>query len=415
MQPPAGPPLPPPHPGRGGGGPPCGGGGGGARATGGGALGLTTVDLRVPDIDPMDSLRVRVLGPDGLPVPDAKLEYGCRGSESSDTMGVGAVPGPDGFYLVEHYAKGASSPGGGWHYWADLGDGPFTWFVQAASPRYGAVTADYDPSVDREVTLRFAAPALLRVQIPGFEANPRRDRAVLELSWEGEGDRPDLDGTLDAAGVARFPPLSPGTYELSLHLAKGSDAESRRQAGWAGTTVARVPLTLPSGETTVSVGLPAYSDLTVTFDGDAPGLQFIGPEGVPDRWEDGEEENGTVVFRDQPEGRYRLWDPRRGAMRVDLPASGPVAFVPTPFDSLLLEVTGEGYFREIGLRSGDLVVRIEGAELRDKDSMTKAMAAAMVRGTALLTIQRGASTFEVTVDVRKFMEDEGSDLEPWVR
>ncbi len=379
--------------------------------------GLAPVALRVSDIDPMDWIRVRVLDPDGLPMPDVHLECGCRGSEWSDTVKVGTVPGADGFFHVEHYAKGASVRGGGWTYSMDIGDGPFTYFVRATRARFGTSSATYDPAIDREVTLRFAAPALLRVQVPGFAANPHRDRAVLDLSWEGEDHRPDQEGTIDATGLARYPPASPGRYELTLRLAAGSNPEDRRTAGWTGMTVARIPLALPSGETTVSVPLPVYSDLTVTFEGDAPRLQRLGPDGVPAREEAGrtEEGAGAVTFRDLPEGRYRLRDVRRGAMWVDLPMSGPLAFQPNPFNSFLLEVTGAGYVRDLGLRTGDLVVMIEGLEFKDRASMEKALATALLRGTARLTIQRDRAVFDVSADVRKFQEDKGSGYELWVR
>ncbi len=382
--------------------------------------GLTPVDLRIPDIDPMDAIRVRVLDPEGQPMHEVQLECGCRGSEGSDTVKVGTLPGADGTFQVEHFAKGASIFGGGYaSYWRDIGEGPLAYFVQATSARYGIATTTYDPAKDREVTVRFAAPALLRVLIPGFAANPRRDRAVLEMEWAGEEDEkeqhPDLKAPIDVSGVARFPPAVPGSYAVVLRLAAGSDPKDLETAGWTGTKVAMVPVTLPSGETTVTVAFPVYSDLTVTYDGDTPRLQRMGADGVTDTEEAGTVENGAVVFRNVPEGRFRLYDTRRGAMWVDLPMPGPIAFQPIPFNALRFEVTGEGHARDLGLKTGDLIVRIEGLEFGDPGSMQKAIGAAMVKGTAKLTIKREGTTFDLTAEIRKLMEDKGSDVEPWVQ
>jgi protocatechuate 3,4-dioxygenase beta subunit len=384
------------------------------------ATGLERVELRIPEADATDWVRVRVLDPVGSPLRDALVEAGLAGSEGSDTVPASLVPEKDGSYRIEHYAKGAPVRGEGFHSYvgiSDVGPGPYSWFVRATSPRFGVAVATYDPGTDREVTLRFAAPALLRVAVTGFAGNPRRSRALLFLEWEGSSPdmRDRMSCSIDADGRGSFPPTAPGKYSLELRLAEDGAAEDAEVSYWSTEEVSKSSLTLPSGETEASVHLPLYCDLTVTFEGEAPGLERIGTDGVPGREEDGDATDGKVTFRDLPEGRYRLIDHRRGAMWLDLPMSGPVSFQPAPFDSLFVKVTGEGYLRGLGLRTGDLIVAIDGVELRDREAMRKALGAALVHGTARLSVLRAGTTFDVSGDIQMLGEDAGSEVQPWVR
>ncbi|MCK6481880.1 MAG: hypothetical protein L6R43_17555 [Planctomycetes bacterium] len=382
------------------------------------AEGLAVAELRVPDIDPMDTVRVRVLDPAGRPLPGAVLESGCRRSVESVAVRVEAAPEPDGSLVVEHYETGAPVRGGSYSYGRPRGPGPMAWFLRATSPLHGTVSADYDPARDREVTLRFAAPAHLRVHLSGYVGHPHRDRVVLGMEGTGERkeDRPWRVAVVDEEGTAAFPPTAPGEYELRLLLAEDGGWVSRERALWRGTKAEVRSLVLPSGETEVTVHLAAFSDLVVTFEEGEPLLQPLGPDGLP-----GDEESGTpagegrVSFGLRPEGRYRLFDRDRGAMIVDLPAAGPVAFRPKPFDCMLLLVTGEGYLSGLGLRSGDLVVGVEGEPFADREGMRRALLQAAAKGTARFTILRGGAAFEVTAEVRRFMEDDACDATPWVK
>jgi hypothetical protein len=382
--------------------------------------GLVTQELRVPDAGPRDWVTVWVRAPDGTPIRDATIECGCRGSEGNGEQKLDIKAEADGSYRVEHYEKDAPSFSSSWSFGGnDLGPGARAYFVRATSERYGTEEATYDPVKDLEVIVQLIAPAILRATIPGYAASPDRGRAILTLEAkdEGGGGRgSDQDAQIDAAGTAKFPPVKPGRYEVVLRLARSEGRNELQSARWNGAEVARIPLTLAPGETSVTVPLQTLADLTVTFEGDAPDLKRVGADGVPrhlrgNRGEGGEHES---VFKDLAAGRYLLAD-RAGEMWVDVPASGPIAFRPNPFNAYFLEVTDKGYVRDLGLKTGDLVVAIDGVEFKDKKGMDAALAGAMTRESAKITIQRDGVRFDVTADPRKFEGDDGSFYQPLAR
>ena len=387
--------------------------------------GLVTKELLVPDGDLRDWIRVWVRGPDGSPVRDVSLECGCRSGEGNGSADLNTVPEADGSFRVEHFEQDSPSRGNGWSFGGNsLGAEGRTYFVKATSAKYGSAEATYDPATDRETTIQFVAPALLRVTVPGLGAGADRSRASLSLEAVGEegGGRGrnrggNLDGEIDASGVATFPPATPGAYEVVLRLAPTGGREAMRFGRWNSTEVARVPVTLGAGETTISVPLPSLSNLTVTFEGEAPELQRVSADGAgrSGRAVRGAEKEGEITFHDIAAGRYRLVDDRRGEMLVDVPTAGTVAFRPRPYDAFHIEIIGKGYLAELGLRTGDLVISIDGAEFRDRATLDAAMAVSKTRETSKFTILRDGATFDVTADGKRFEEDKGSYYRPWTR
>ena len=97
------------------------------------------------------------------------------------------------------------------------------------------------------------------------------------------------------------------------------------------------------------------------------------------------------------------------------PRGTRVSFAPRPFNAYHLEVTERGYLHDLGLKTGDLVVAIDGAEFKDLAGMTAALNAAKTRETSKFTILRGAQTFDLTADGTKFEEDDGSYYSPRAR
>lgn len=382
---------------------------------------LATQEFRIPG-EVRDWIRVWVRGPDGAAVDDAEIECGCRGSEGNGTGEVEVAPEPDGSYRVEHFEMQAPHLGGGSFSGEELGPGPRTYFVRATSLRFGTGEAIYDPARDREVTVAFAAPAFLRVTLAGWADHPDRDRASLSLEEKPEEGRDranDLQAGFDLTGTARFGPLNPGKYEVALCLSgiDRSSRGSRRLRHYGGTVVSRVPIALKSGETPLTIPFLSLSSLTVTFEGDAPNLQQLGADGAPE-WRRGggqvEKEKGSITFEDLAPGRYRLVG-RTGDMWVDVPAPMPVAFAPSPFNAYFLQVLDQGYLRDLGLRTGDLVVAVDGFEFKDRFTMDVALLASKARESSTFTILREGQRFDVTAEGRRVEEDEGSYYQPWSR
>ena len=378
------------------------------------------VRLEIPAGSERDWVKVWVRAPDGTPVHDIELECGCRGSAGSGHAEVSASPQTDGSYRVPHYERdgpslGSSSGFGG----SELGGGKRRYFVRATSKRYGTAEATYDPATDAETTIQLVEPALLRVTISGYAASLDEDGASVYLETAGESHddtrRSRVEGEIDAKGVVRFRPVVPGSYEIVLRLAAPATGHERRFRGWGGTEVARVPVTLQPGEAAVTVAVPPLADLVVTFRHDAPSLDRLRPDGsLRHVGADTSEGELQVTFHHLEAGRYRLVDPD-GDMWVEVPATSRVAFAPRPFNAYHVQIRGNGYLHELGLRTGDLVVAIDGVELTNRLTMDAAMATAKTRDTARFTVERAGRRFDVTADVERFEDDPESVYRAWSR
>jgi len=379
---------------------------------------LAVRELRVERTDLRDWVKVRVLGPDESPVTDVVFEVGCNGDEGSGSGETQASLDADGSYHVEHYEqdgpgfyRSSSWSGGG------LGAGKRTYFVRAKSKRFGTTEATYEPGKDAEIVLRMIEPARVRLTISGYAENPDRDRAVVTLEPKTTGElhrrRDDVEGEIDAKGIATFGAVAPGKYDVVLRLAKSESRHDRMNARWAGTEAGRLSVDLRPGAVELSMAIGAFFDLVVTFEGDAPSLARDGSDdgGRRGKIADG---GGRETFAGLSPGRYRLAS-AAGAMTVDVSAATTVAFAPRPLNCFHLQVSERGYLHDLGLKTDDLVVAIDGAELTDPSQMQAALEATKTREKSTFTILRDGRRFDVTADGTKFEEDDGSWYRPWSR
>jgi hypothetical protein len=377
--------------------------------------GLVEQELRVPAGEIRDWVKAWVRAPDGGLVRDAKIECGCRigdrdGDESTDVSA-----DADGAYHVPHFEGGAPMLGGA-RSGGDLrGDGPRTYFVRAASDRYGEVETTYDPATQPEITLQFAAPAMVRATIAGYAASPDRRRVRMELSRK-EGYF-SVSAKIDAAGTATFPGVQPGEYELELLLA---DRDERRRDGDA-RRMSKIDCALHAGDNSFTVALREFIDLVVTFD--LPlrdvALQRYDKDGRietvdRDRPRDGEREVAFLDLTMVP-GRYRIAASQVGDMWIDLPGPRRVAFKPRPFNAFHVrpDDDGKGYLSSVGLQYGDVVVAVDGATIEGQGQIDALYAAMNTGAPATLTIRRGAAQFDVAVETKRLQD--GGRLAPWVR
>jgi hypothetical protein len=375
---------------------------------------LTTVTLNVPDVEIRDSVKVWVRAPDGALVRDADLTCGCDvgGHEGHDSTEISADP--DGAYRVEHYEGGAPMLGSNRLGGVERGGGPRRYFIRASCARFGEVQTDYDPATQPEITLQFAAPALVRATIEGYAASPNQRRLEVELSLREHFSRET--GTIDAAGVAAFPPVQPGAYDLTLRiLEEGGNRRFRRD----GKDVSKVECALRSGENSFVLAMPEVFDLIVVLDRDVTELQLqhYDSDGHIEtverrRLEVGEREIRFLDVALAP-GRYRLAAWRIGDMWIDVPGPRRIAFRPRLFNSLHVRPDSDGYLSSIGLQYGDVVLAVDSTTLESLDQIDAVLEAARSRTVATLTVRRGSALHEIAVDPKRL--NDGGRLVPWVR
>ncbi len=280
-------------------------------------------DLEVPPIDPRDFLVVRALGPDGEPLDRMQFEFRWKGESESRYDGgsrQGRVRDTDGTYYLA-IPQGVRS--------AFLGDAPSDDLlqIQATHPKYGSKFPELRAG-QREVTILFSAPARLDVLVTGHGDGTFVGRMAVELTRAAKGAefarRPDRQ-EVGQENTARFDPLDPGGYVLSLQV--------RSRGEWARfRTVATLVVELGSGENSVRLALPRLHGIEVVVPGAEEGSQvqlspIEGGEKALRRTRiahcDG---GGRVRFEDLPSGEYsvRARGDKRGDMRIEVPCTAVV-------------------------------------------------------------------------------------------
>jgi hypothetical protein len=331
----------------------------------------------------------------------------------------------DGSFRVEHYEDDApplghtsSSSGGA------TGETKRTYFVRATSDRFGEEEATYDPAVDAEVSIRFAEPARLSVALAGHAETPGNERLSLRLAPKtrrlGLTHQGSWDAKIGPDGVAAFPAVTPGAYVLTLTRAADEGAVGAGHSRYRGAAeLAYVELTLRSGDSSQTIAVPTTTELVVAFDGGAPAgfdLQRSQPDGSTRTVFGGPKAGDRdVSYPDLVPGRYRLVAKDVGEMWTVVPGDARVVFRPRPFNACRLVVGEKGYLAELGLKTGDVVVAVDGVEFKDQFAMAAALAGAKSRESARLSVVRGERPFDVAADGRRLAEVEGGAFEPWVR
>jgi hypothetical protein len=271
---------------------------------------------------------------------------------------------------------------------------------------------EYVRDSTRDLTVRFEHPATLEVTGQGYATSDLAGSLQITVSPKETGNSrrspmhyysggfPGQSG-LSAEGVQNFGPLAPGPYVVTVNL--------KRQQ-WAYSPISTHDVVLKSGPNTHSVPLPDLYPLTVTVEGAGDGTMLrISPVNrggsrmyfpTPSQ----KVKNGRVEFENLPAGEYHISASGgnvKGKMTVTLPGSTTVRFVAeVQRPAYRVRITNpEGLFARAGLKSGDIVIGINGQDFTDPVLMATLMAAARKQKSAALTVLRGLSRVIVEVDL----------------
>ncbi|MCU0724328.1 MAG: PDZ domain-containing protein [Planctomycetes bacterium] len=356
--------------------------------------GMIETDLVVPD-PAGEAITVRVQGPDGGPVFSAWVD-------------VRSPADPEG--LEKRHGSRDVHAGPGVRLLLQVGeDCDADAFLRVKTDGLGSRKVPLPPR-GGAVTVRFAEPAWLRVEVKGLAGSEDLGYLFtlrLESTPESEAHEQDaLDFELESPVV--FGPLQPGPARLGLLL------NERELASW--------PAVLASGRNELVVTAPPLHELVVQVPGRGAGDLTLRPAagGECASWSDCDQGEGTCRFAGLPAGRYilELADGRKedGRMEVEVPARGVVRFEAERCDALrVAELEAEGLLGRAGLRAGDLVLAVDGEEFDNVARGRALVELAATRETAELRLLRDSAPLTIRVPGAALATAEPATFEPAAR
>jgi RNA polymerase sigma-70 factor (ECF subfamily) len=364
--------------------------------------GRVTQDVTMRPPGPNDYLTVRVLGPDGVPLPprDVSLVLNMRADGSSGSGGGHMVPQRDGsirFVFASSFNVDVPDP---------------HWFLCAHSQRFGEREAEFEKGKTGSVEIRFDEPAVLDPTIDVAANSPLAGRLRVTLVPAGTSQLFYL-----SSRGAPTDPVEPGDYVACLWLVCDGEMMPR--------LIGRTPVRMHRGRNPVTLRVPELSTLTIRVPGVADGTRvFISSARRPSADLYNPQvpaKDGAAEFDEVPPGLYVVQMTVAGVVQdmiVRLPGANDVTFAQTHIAGLAVTVDdSKGALATSGFEGGDLVVSIDGQALETMQQAETLLYGARGRKTLDLDVLRGGRRGALTVDPSKFGShtERGGWWEPVVR
>ncbi len=372
--------------------------------------GFTEAEIRMPPLDPRGFVAVKVFGPDGEALDDVRVSTEYRDGSRVPVRSGKSIRKEDGARLAPH-----AEPRGG----DDSRDGRHV--VKVVSRAHGRKEVAYRPGIDREVTVRFEAPAVLKASVAGYAGSGYAGKLDLDLEARDGVPAPGRSpSALTPEGTKTFGPLAPGGYDLVLSIEHRSSSGRRRAH-----PVKRVPVDLASGRREISVSIPPLHSVTLVVK-DPPDRAWFHLE-----WMNGEgggwkiyrdlEAGGKVTFTDLPAGTYEATftgGVKSGVMDFSLPGPSTLAFEGRVIDALRVDLSStDGTLARAGFLDGDLVVGVDGKAFENRLQMMALFKGTFHKTSAVMTVLRAGAELEIEINPQRFMDTRslGGRFEPDAR
>jgi len=202
--------------------------------------GVTECELRLEAAAPTRSRVVRVTGPDGKPLTDAR--FGCRykGARGGAVGPCTVAERDDGSFLVSPLNIGHETDDG-------------TWVLRVSSRALGTIRRTFDPDDPSEFVVEFPEPANVEVEVEGAS----RLSGLLYVHVQPAGETDDQRGfsqsNINAEEIAQVGPVPSGEVEILLGV-------QQSRLFWY---VARKTVVLAPGENTASIAVPQLYDVKI--------------------------------------------------------------------------------------------------------------------------------------------------------
>lgn len=252
--------------------------------------GMVEQDLVVDRFDPKHFMEIKVLGPDGQPIPDAQVAITFSGGNRSVAGGNIALQREDGVFIVDHIPEHTLGEDG------EYAEGVYA--VRVHTQEHGEILRPYDPRSTESLTIRVAEEESFSIRLLDYADSPAAGKLKASARPVGEtGIRNPR--AVGPDGVVDFGQLQPGSYEIVLMVTKPRTVP-----------VAIYPLEVAPGDDIHELPTPVFHRLVLRFAKDAEDPVFsLRRTFGTSTWSMGwatEDEPGKLVFEDLTEGSYSL-------------------------------------------------------------------------------------------------------------
>jgi hypothetical protein len=362
--------------------------------------GVTRIEFKLGSHEARPELRVRVADPDGALLRDCtfhsrrtiSLPNGMRSKSDGDPAARRTI---DGAFAIESVRLGPDCT------------------LLAHHPRFGT-KAIAVPTDAKELAVRFDAPAAPKLRVAGITEHAAGRKVDLEVARADEEDPsfgwPQI--RFDASAIAAdeivaLGNLQPGSWRVRVLC----NTDSSNQFGFRGFQVAEATFELAAGPQEITLPFPELSTLRLAV---AAGVKetFSLESATASKaeriraWQNATPDaSGVITFKDLPPGLYEVSASGGRHLAVEVPSPNVVDFVAEAVNALRVVVADpKGALAKAGLRSGDLVVAIDGREFAGRQELEWIRQS--LRGDDVtLTVTRRGDPFEVVIK-RSFLTEE---------
>lgn len=360
-----------------------------------------TVTLQLPEPDVGSYLVVRVFSPDGSPMSNANVrvstgvdrnQYAGWGGQATQVV----IAKPDGVYWV---AKAEST------------DESLYYSIAVRSNEHGNHTARHNAKDGDSVDVRFPTPATLTIHLAGAEGNPKKDRIRPSLmqqtesnSWTGVSNSSRNSDI--GAGVLKYGPISPGTYRFSLSVSGSGESHYWGMHSGQSGALAEWTFEVATGENTQHFTIPSFHTLTLVI-ADTSGIQQLRlqrSDGQSSRHIYGNGILSRTVIEGITPGEWVI-STNDGEMRTRVNGDTEVQLQVLPFDCLRLSnVKQGGRIEQLGLRTGDLILAVDGQDFENLTILRSQIQGSYARESTTWTISRNGARMNISFNGKRIAE-----------
>jgi RNA polymerase sigma factor (sigma-70 family) len=358
-------------------------------------------DLEIPRLTAAQRLTVRVVGPDGLPLVADDLTFTVlQRTATGSSSGGGGRPSrlTDGSFLVPLFRD-------------TFPQDPSRSFLDVRSKRCGAREVEFERGRTEHLEIRFDDAAVFQPTIAGADRSPLASRLRVTLGAPGAPEPRVVSRRQEIL------PVPPGRYVAFLSLIDANGATGR--------VIARVPVELRAGVNPVAIPIPELHSVKLRLPGEPAGTKvYLSAARRPQRDVASitavVAADGTATFEDLPAGLHIAQLTSQGATRemlVRVPSSERT-FAPGTVEGFTVHVDDPaGLFASSGLRSGDVVLAVDGVAIDTFQRLDETLYAARERPSVAVEVRRGEGKVTLELDPAKLWgrEAHGGWWEPVLR